>query len=60
MSLKYISHNKVTLTSQHVRKATVQGFKPKITQKIHVLLENKHLKKISAQEKRRVVLLTLR
>lgn len=31
--------------SQHVPKATVQGFIAKITQKIHVLLANKHLKK---------------
>lgn len=30
--------------SQHVQKATVQGFIAKITQKIHVLLANKHLK----------------
>lgn len=30
--------------SQHVRKATVQGFIAKKIRKIHVLLGNKHLK----------------
>lgn len=44
MSLKIYHIIKVTLMSQHVQKATVQGFIAKITQKIHVLLANKHLK----------------
>lgn len=47
--------------SQHVRKATVQGFIAKITQKIHVLLANKHLKNAGDHKKKhRTVLLTLR
>lgn len=37
--------------SQHVRKATVQGFIAKITQKIHVLLANKHLKNAGDHKK---------
>ena len=44
MSLKIYHIIKVTLMSQHVPKATVQGVIAKITQKIHVLLANKHLK----------------
>lgn len=31
--------------SQHVQKATIPGPKAKISQKIHVLPANKHLKK---------------
>lgn len=46
--------------SQHVPKATVQGFIAKITQKIHVFLANKHLKNAGDWKKREAVLLTLR
>lgn len=46
--------------SQHVPKATVQGFIAKITQKIHVFLANKHLKNAGDWKKRQAVLLTLR
>lgn len=59
MSLKIYHIIQVTLTSQHVQKATVQGFIAKNTQKIHVLLANKHLKN-AGEEKTQSVLMTLR